>query len=187
MDFPYFIIISGPPASGKTTLGRQLKEHYNLPFIYKDLIKETLFDTLGIADSDWSGKLGNSSIVLLYKLLNEALSAKKSLIIESAFFGKQDTERTKSIIEKYQAKPIEIYCTASNKIIIERFAKRETSLERHKGHHRSNVLPDLEARLENNIYSPLGLTSNVIQWQTDDFTNISLPDLFAKIDELQKK
>lgn len=187
MDFPYFIIISGPPASGKTTLGKQLKNYYNLPFIYKDLIKESLFDTLGIADSDWSGKLGYSSMVLLYKLLDETLSAKKSLIFESAFLGNRESVKTKSIIEKYHAKPIEIHCNAKNEIIIERFTKREKSPERHKGHHRSNVIPDLEERLQHNLYPSLSLDSNVIHWQTDDFTKTSFPDLITKIDELQKK
>lgn len=186
MDFPYFIIISGPPASGKTTLGWQLKNHYNLPFIYKDLIKESLFDTLGIADSEWSGKLGYSSVVLLYKLLDEILSAKKSLIFESAFLGYKESGNTKNIIEKYHAKPIEIHCNASSEIIIERFKKREKSSERHKGHHRSNVIQDLEERLLHGVYGSLSLDNNVVQWQTDDFAKLSLSDLITKIDTIQK-
>ena len=67
MNFPYFIVISGPPATGKTTLGTDLKRHYNVLFIYKDLIKDSLFDTLGIKDSDWSRQLGIASTTFYIK------------------------------------------------------------------------------------------------------------------------
>ena len=183
MDFPYFIVISGAPATGKTTLGYKLKEYYNLPFIYKDFIKESLFDTLGIIDSEWSGKLGKASMVLIYKLLEQNLSAKKSILFESAFFGKQESERIRVIIEKYGAYPIEIHCSGTKEKIIERFMRREKSVERHKGHHRKNVLPDLEKRLDTNLYSSLGLNSKIINKNTDDFSKIDFNGLVNKITE----
>ena len=187
MEYPYFIIISGPPASGKTTLGRKLKEHYNLPLLYKDLIKETLFDTLGIADAEWSGKLGYTSMVLLYKLLDVNLSAKKSIIFESAFLGNDESKKVQVIIEKYNAYPIEIYCTASDPVIIKRFMNREKSPERHKGHHRKNVLPDLEERLKNKAYNSLNLNEHVLTWNTDDFSKVSFLDLITNIEGLIKR
>lgn len=187
MEFPYFLIISGPPASGKTTLGYKLKEYYNLPLIYKDLIKETLFDTLGIADADWSRKLGSTSMVLLYKLLDENLSAKKSIIFENAFLGNNESNRARAVIDKYNAYPIEIFCTASDDIIMERFMKRERSPERHKGHHRKNVAPDLEERLKNKAYHSLNLNEHVITCNTDDFSKVSFSELITKIEGIMER
>ena len=43
----YCILVAGPPASGKTTLARQLSTLMALPVFSKDHIKERLFDTLG--------------------------------------------------------------------------------------------------------------------------------------------
>ena len=53
----YFVIITGPPASGKTSLGIKLVTELKLPFIFKDGIKELLFDSLGWKDRDWSKNL----------------------------------------------------------------------------------------------------------------------------------
>lgn len=48
-----FIVISGIPASGKTTLASQLAPVLNLPLLDKDDILESLFDSLGIGDAEW--------------------------------------------------------------------------------------------------------------------------------------
>lgn len=50
------VLITGPPASGKTTLARNLAERLNLPVLAKDRIKETLFDALDDAPTDVLGK-----------------------------------------------------------------------------------------------------------------------------------
>ncbi|MEO7074366.1 MAG: AAA family ATPase [Ktedonobacterales bacterium] len=47
MGRPLVVIVSGPPASGKTTLARTVAQEVRLPFFYKDGLKETLFDALG--------------------------------------------------------------------------------------------------------------------------------------------
>ncbi len=59
------IIISGPPGAGKTTIGKLLSKELSLPFFYKDEIKESLFDTLGWSDAEWSKKLGVASMKIL--------------------------------------------------------------------------------------------------------------------------
>ena len=41
------VVVSGLPASGKTTVGRVLSEGLSLPLIDKDAILEALFDSLG--------------------------------------------------------------------------------------------------------------------------------------------
>lgn len=186
MEFPYFIIISGPPATGKTTLGMKLKNHYNLPFIYKDFIKESLFDSLGIMDREWSGKLGWSSMVVLYKLTEELLSSKTSLIIESAFFGPKESNTYQQIINKYGAKPIQIHCTGSKDIIMKRFSDRDNGDDRHRGHIRKNVSKVLEDRLDNNTYGQLEINGNTIVLNTNDFSKVSDQDIIEQVNRFIK-
>jgi hypothetical protein len=48
-----FVVVSGLPGSGKTTLGRRLARALGLPLIDKDDILERLFETKGIGDTAW--------------------------------------------------------------------------------------------------------------------------------------
>lgn len=55
------IIVLGPPCAGKTTLARRIAQEFQLPLIAKDDIKESLFDSLGWRDREWSKKLGRAT------------------------------------------------------------------------------------------------------------------------------
>ena len=46
-----FVVISGLPGSGKTTLGRRLASVLDLPLIDKDDILDRLFESKGIGDA----------------------------------------------------------------------------------------------------------------------------------------
>ena len=58
MTRPLLIVVTGAPCAGKTTLARRIAETFRLPLIAKDDIKESLFDSLGWKDREWSKQLG---------------------------------------------------------------------------------------------------------------------------------
>ena len=52
-----FIVLSGLPASGKSTLGRAVAKALRLPMLDKDELLEALFESRGIGDADWRRRL----------------------------------------------------------------------------------------------------------------------------------
>jgi SpoVK/Ycf46/Vps4 family AAA+-type ATPase len=44
---PSLVIISGPPATGKSVLAKALSQQLSLPVISKDLVKEAMMNHLG--------------------------------------------------------------------------------------------------------------------------------------------
>src|SRR5213075_865138 len=60
-----FVVISGLPGSGKTTLGRRLALALNLPLIDKDDILDRLFETKGVGDAAWRRSLSRESDLIL--------------------------------------------------------------------------------------------------------------------------
>jgi hypothetical protein len=55
---PTVIVVSGPPAVGKSTIARGLATRLTLPLLSRDAIKEALVDTLGYGDRLQSKRFG---------------------------------------------------------------------------------------------------------------------------------
>ena len=153
---PLLVVIGGPPATGKTTLGKQLAADTQIPFIHKDGIKETLFDRLGSGDREWSRTLGLVSYDLLYHFAEALLAAQKPVIIESNFSPEP-------------AAPV--------------FAARSLSGTRHKGHNddlaQSEFAPVLRAGKIAPI--PFAPSAELVTVDTTDFSQVDYPALLARV------
>jgi len=56
-----YVVISGLPASGKSTLARRLAPRLSLPVLDKDDILDELFESLGTGDANWRTTLSRSA------------------------------------------------------------------------------------------------------------------------------
>ena len=56
-----FIVVSGLPGSGKTTLARRLATALELPLLDKDDLLEALFASEGVGDTEWRRALSRRS------------------------------------------------------------------------------------------------------------------------------
>lgn len=70
-----FVIVSGLPASGKTTVARMLAEELALPVIDKDVILESLYDSLGVGDQTWRYRLSRAADDILFARAAQAARA----------------------------------------------------------------------------------------------------------------
>jgi predicted kinase len=76
-----FVVVSGLPGSGKTTVAAPLATELGLPLLSKDAIKESLWDALGGGDAAWSRRLGAAAMEVLWRLAADAGVA----VLESNF------------------------------------------------------------------------------------------------------
>jgi predicted kinase len=170
LEEPPLVIVTGPPASGKTSLGRTLATRLNMPFLYKDGIKETLFDTLGWSDREWSRKLGAATYALLFHLLEMELAAGRSIVVESNFDEQRDGPRFLALRERYGFHPVQVCCVADGVVLLERFRSRAETNERHPGHLETANIVEFESILLRGRLDPLPFDGPIIEVDTTNFT-----------------
>ena len=163
------LVVTGPPCAGKTTLAAKLGRDLSLPVIHRDVLKEILFDTLGVKDRAWSREVGGSSYDLLFSMLESLLKVGNPCVVESNFEPGRAAERLKSLCETYRFTSVEILCTADAKTLRRRYLARLESGERHAGHVDHLNLDDISARWANNRHGSLGLGGQSIQVDTSKF------------------
>ena len=128
------ILITGHPATGKTTLARRLAQHLNLPAFCKDDGKEILFDHLGSGDRDWIRKLGTVSFDLLYWQADVMFKAGLSCIVEANFNPHYANIPWQKLQSLYQFRCIQLLCSAEAEIVVRRYEQRIADGSRHPGH-----------------------------------------------------
>jgi predicted kinase len=151
---PALVIVSGPPASGKTTLARPLALALGMPLLAKDAIKERIADALGPAARN-SGAIGLAAILTLYFAAREILAAGQPVVIESFFHHGRSEEDLAPIAA--MANAVLVHCTAADGTVLRRFAERTNAPDRHGVHGDAHRLDDLRAYLANGTTDPLDL------------------------------
>ena len=181
MAKPLLIIVSGAPSSGKTSAGRQIAHEMGLPFVFKDGIKEMLFDTLGWSDKEWTEQLNLATYAILFHFIEAQLQAGLSFVVESDFKPDEHTSKFKEFKHKYGFKPVQVQCQASDEVLLNRFKERSKSGERHPGHMDQANLEDFKKSLRENTYEPLDLGGETLTVDTSDFDKIDYPALLEAI------
>jgi predicted kinase len=123
-----FVIVSGAPGAGKSTLACPLAARLGLPLIAKDHIKETLYDNIPEWPDRpaWSKILGGASMELIWKLASLAPAA----VLEANFRPHSDYERGR--LAALAAPLVEVYCRCPPEVAAARYAARHA--ERHPTH-----------------------------------------------------
>ena len=148
------VLVTGPPASGKTTLAQPLARQLGLPLLGKDTVKEALFDALGTGDRAWSRRLGAASYAVLLNFARELPAA----VLDANFYP----DHGPGLLQVCQ-RPIEIFCRCPAAEVERRFIRRAPA--RHAGHVDHVLDTQLKATLDGEV-SPLGLGGPVLEVDT---------------------
>ena len=183
MSRPALILVSGAPGTGKTFLARLLSEALPVVVLEKDVIKETLFDTVGEGDREWSKKLGNASFVLLRMLVQLEIKAGQSIVAEAAFWSEYEGPWLDRMRGKYDFDTLELHCHAAPEIVVQRFIQRADSEDRHSGHQSGMSREALEREIRGQLkrYGPLTAGDELIRIDTTDFSTVDYAAIMERV------
>jgi predicted kinase len=148
----HFILIFGPPASGKTRFIEQLSTELEveLPIFSKDIMKEIIFETIGVGDTELSQKQGAAAWDILMMSMEELAKGDGMYIFEGNF-----RERHRQLFQKLEnewgATFDQVLLTSSAEQILKRYQDRYISGERHPGHadsSREMTIQDIEKAID---------------------------------------
>lgn len=130
---PWIVLVTGPPAGGKSSLARPLARRLGMPLVGKDELKEVLFDTLGWGDRESSRTLSDASYEVIYHLVNVEVAAGRSLMVE-ANFREDAATRLNEIATLHPFRAVRVHCFAERGVLLERLRNRAEQGVRHPGH-----------------------------------------------------
>ena len=128
------VLVNGPPCAGKSHLTDALAEATCLPILTKDMIKETVYDTAGWADRDWSRRLGRAASALLWMFARSLLGQGQDCLIEANFRASPAANELARLTSDLQFTSAQIFVTAAPAVLAERFRTRARLQTRHPGH-----------------------------------------------------
>ncbi len=119
-----YVVVSGPPASGKSTLAPALACELGLPLIAKDTIKDALLQSLPAPDLEASRRLGRASVAVMLAVA----AANGQGVLESVWHR----SRAVADLSALPGAVVEVFCRADRLTLEARYRERATT--RSPGH-----------------------------------------------------
>ena len=164
-----FVIVSGLPASGKSTVGHVIANGLGLPLLDKDVVLESLFERIPPTDANGRNDLS--------RLADEVFRARALVaaggVLVSWWRHPRSAAESGTPTQWLASLPgalVEVHCLCAPLVAARRFVART----RHPGHldGRRSCAQLLVQFNDHAVYGPLGLGS-VIEIRTDEAVNKS--------------
>lgn len=134
------VLVNGVPASGKSTVTRQLSERFSLPYLTIDGIKEPFMAQFSEIDRAFNRKLGCAAYEVIWSVVRDAPPGCPFLV--DAWFGFQPRETLVDYLRQAGvARVLEVWNAVSSDVAVARYAQRLG--ERRVGHPGEEYLPEL--------------------------------------------
>lgn len=176
---PQLIIVNGPPASGKSTLGNEIAAELGIPFLSKDAIKEEMYDSLGKIQRTIARHLGETSMRLMYTVAKKILDAGLGVVIEANFYHGVSEKDLSKLIAVSDA--VMVHCTAPEEVLKQRYVQRAKSGERHPVHDDADRADELSKDLDKGIYDPLDVGVPLILVDASNGFDPSVAEIVSRL------
>jgi predicted kinase len=163
-------LISGPPASGKTTIARALAEALGFALLTKDDIKEAIFTAMNgpVGDLTFSRQIGLAAMETLWALAPHC----PRVILEANFRTGNPCERAK--VATLAGSILEIHC----RLPLEEAARRFADRARQERHHPAHALQEISLEQLAAYAQPFGIGPVI---EVDTRFRVDLPRLLEQI------
>jgi len=138
-----FVVVSGLPGSGKSTIGHAVARRLDLPLFDKDAILDDLFGLRGTGDAEWRRSLSRESDRLFQ---NQAAAAEGAVLVSFWHVPGMplDSGTPAAWLRELPAPAVNLRCVCPARVAAERFFRRT----RHPGHLDPATFDTVLARIE---------------------------------------
>lgn len=142
----YLILVTGLPASGKTTISKRLVDEFGVQYIGKDEYKIKMYEEYGFSSTEEKKALDNRSEELMYSDLHLLLDQANIVVFDKWIC--KDFSRIDAVAKLRNAKVIVIYLTCDADIATKRYNNRIFDGTRHIGLSLKNKYPYIQDESE---------------------------------------
>jgi predicted kinase len=146
---PVLVIVTGLPASGKSTCAARLAARTGLEAIAKDDLKEALFARLGTGDAAWSRQLSDAAFAGLFAQAAARLGSGTGVLVEGNFrAGEHEPailDACRAVAEAPAVRIAQLLCRVAEPRRVARLEARVAAGTRHAGHLDAEALAALRA------------------------------------------
>ncbi len=178
---PKLIVVCGLPATGKSSLAKELRDQLGWPLFAKDQFKELLYDATDQGDEAYtretSTMVGRQSIALLLMVARELLETNISCIIEANFLPNLAPDDLNPLLAISEGR--QVHCSIQGELVLERYRSRAQAGERHPVHVDTEAEPALIERIETGGGKPLPLDIPLLEVDSTDGWNPALTEIVA--------
>ena len=165
---PLLVVVTGPPASGKTPVAKALAGGLGVAFVSKDTLKEVLYEHLGSNDAI-EDTIDAAALAGVLRVADAQLAAGLPFIVESNFDARSDLGPVLAVAERHGARLVQVHCTLPTESLLRGFAKRAASGRRHAGHRdEPGDVDEIRADVDAGRWDSLDLPGEPIHVDLDD-------------------
>ncbi|MBQ8995343.1 MAG: AAA family ATPase [Oscillospiraceae bacterium] len=181
------LLIAGMPGAGKTVQAHYFSQRYRMPFFYKDMFKEILFDTVGFRNLEEKNALDLASMRQMLKAAAAVTETGHDVIIESNFMD-SDRPELDHFVQETGQQIVTIRFDCDLDVIYDRCVARDMSSTRHPGHYlmdyyppKDGVLPLYVPQCTREEYKEGSYDTGVISFEYGPTVSVDTTD-FSKMD-----
>jgi adenylate kinase family enzyme len=176
MNKPLLIIITGRPASGKTTLAHIVSKEIKCPVISRDELKEGYINTTGLSHHQSNTSVDLYIYDTFFRTIDLLISKRISIIIEAAFQHKLWQPKLLEFIDKADVRII--ICKTNTELTKTRFNERLSNTPDRRTFH-----GDEQGEKLIDIYEPVNIEASTLYVDTTDDYNPGIEKIINFIKE----